>query len=121
MKAYILKRLLSVIPVLFIVATVVFFLVHLAPGDPAAVILGSDATPEEIENLREQLGFNLPIYEQFVNWFLGILQGDLGESLYMSASVLEVFMDHLGPTLSLAILAQGISIIIAIPLGIIAC
>lgn len=120
MKAYILKRLLSVIPVLFIVAIVVFFLIHLAPGDPAAVILGPEASPEEVENLRNQLGLNLPIYEQFFEWLLGLIQGDLGNSLYMNVPVMEAFMDHIGPTLSLAIIAQIISIIIAIPLGILA-
>ncbi|WP_088032226.1 ABC transporter permease [Evansella clarkii] len=120
MKAYTIKRLLSLLPVLLVVAVVVFFLIHLAPGDPAAVMLGPDASPQDVENLREQLGLNLPLYQQFIAWFSGVLVGDLGMSIYMNQPVLDVFLDRVGPTLSLAILAQGISIIIAIPFGIIA-
>ncbi|KOR78842.1 peptide ABC transporter [Bacillus sp. FJAT-21352] len=120
MKAYILQRVLSLIPVLLTVAIVVFFIMHLIPGDPASVMLGADATEDDIERLREELGLNLPMYEQFFNWVFGLLHGDLGMSIYMKEPVLQVFMNHLGPTLSLAILAQGISILIAIPMGIIA-
>lgn len=120
MKAYIIKRLLSLVPILFVVAAVVFFIVHLAPGGPAAVILGPQATPEAVENLKEQLGLNLPIFQQFLNWLAGLFQGDLGQSISMGRPVLEVFLSHLGPTLSLAILAQGLSILFAIPFGIIA-
>ena len=120
MKAYLMKRLLSIIPVLLIVAVIVFFIIHLIPGDPASVILGEEATPEEVQTLREELGLNLPIYEQFLQWFAGIFQGDLGSSIYMNMPVLDAFIGHIGPTISLALLAQSISIIIAIPLGIIA-
>lgn len=120
MKSYILQRLLSLIPVLLVVAVVVFFIVHLAPGDPAAVMLGPEASPQDVEQLREDLGLNKPIYEQFTTWFLGLFSGNLGMSLYMKKPVLEAFMDHLGPTLSLSVLAQGISILIALPFGIIA-
>ncbi|SEC44651.1 ABC transporter permease [Paenibacillus sp. GP183] len=120
MKAYILQRILSLIPVLLTVAFVVFFIIHLTPGDPAAVILGSDANPGDIEKLREKLGLNLPLYEQFFVWFIGLFRGDLGTSVFIKQPVLKIFMDHLGPTLSLSILAQGISILIAIPMGIIA-
>ena len=120
MRGYVVKRLLSMIPVLLIVAVIVFMIIHLIPGDPAAVILGPDATPTEVQNLREELGLNLPIYEQFIQWFAGILQGDFGRSVYMNMPVLEAFMGHIGPTLSLALLAQSISIVIAIPLGVVA-
>jgi peptide/nickel transport system permease protein len=120
LKAYILKRLLSLIPVLLVVAVVVFFIIHMAPGDPAAVMLGPEATPEDVEKLREELGLNLPLYQQFFSWFFGIFQGDLGWSIYMDVPVFEAFLDHIGPTLSLALLAQGFSILIAIPFGIIA-
>lgn len=120
LKAYILKRLLSLIPVFLIVAIVVFFIMHLAPGDPAAVMLGPEALPEDVEKLREQLGLNLPLFQQFIHWFFGLFKGDLGWSIYMNVPVTKAFIEHLGPTLSLAILAQGISIIIAIPFGIIA-
>ncbi|ASV70028.1 MULTISPECIES: ABC transporter permease [Cytobacillus] len=120
MKAYILKRLLSMIPVLFLVAIFVFFLIHFIPGDPASVMLGPDASPGEIEALRQELGLNLPIYQQFVHWFGNVLQGDLGTSLYMNTSVVSAFFSHIGPTLSLALLAQGVSIMIAIPIGVLA-
>jgi peptide/nickel transport system permease protein len=120
LKAYILQRILSLIPVLLVVAVVVFFLIHLTPGDPAAVILGPDATVQEVENLREELGLNLPIYEQFFIWITNVLQGDLGWSIYMDKPVIAAFLENLVPTLSLAILAQIIAILIAIPMGIIA-
>jgi len=120
MKGYFIKRILSVIPVLLIVAVVVFFLIHLTPGDPASVILGPDATTEAVEQLQEELGLNLPIYPQFINWFLGVLQGDLGWSLYMDMPVTEAFLQFLGPTISLTLLAEMVAILIAIPMGILA-
>lgn len=120
MIGYIIKRLLSIIPVLAVVAVVVFSLTFLTPGDPAAVMLGPDATAQEVDNLREQLGLNDSMFEQFVSWIGGVLQGDLGDSYFMNQSVLEAFYSHLGPTFSLALMAQLIAIIIAIPLGILA-
>ncbi|TDL30798.1 ABC transporter permease [Jeotgalibacillus sp. S-D1] len=120
MKGYFLTRILSLVPVLLIVSVFVFFLIHLTPGDPASVILGPQATPEEVEQLREQMGLNLPLYQQFFEWFTGILRGDLGWSISQNKSVINAFFEHLGPTLSLAVLAQGISIVLAIPMGIIA-
>jgi len=120
MKAYIIKRLLSMIPVLLIVAMFVFFLIHMIPGDPAAVMLGPEATPEEVAALRDNMGLNLPIYEQFFNWFTDVTRGNLGDSLYMNVPVMDAFVSHLGPTLSLALLAQGFSILIAIPIGVLA-
>jgi peptide/nickel transport system permease protein len=105
---------------MFVVAVVVFFLIHLTPGDPASIILGPEALPEDVEKLRTELGLDLPIFEQFFNWFVALLQGDLGWSLYMNIPVWEAFTSHLGPTLSLAILAQLIAIMIALPFGIIA-
>ncbi|MEH7123099.1 ABC transporter permease [Bacillus sp. JJ1503] len=120
MKTYILQRLLSLIPVMFVVAVVVFFIIHLTPGDPAAVILGPDASVEEVNKLREEMGLNLPIYEQFIIWISKVLQGDLGWSIYMNKPVLQAFFENLIPTLSLALMAQVIAILISIPAGIIA-
>src|SRR5699024_5705481 len=108
------------IPVLFIVAIFVFMLIHLIPGNPAAVILGPEATPEQVAALEDELGLNMPIYQQFFDWLMGVLRGDLGDSVYMNVPVLDAFFDHLMPTLSLAIIAQFFSMIIAIPIGIIA-
>jgi len=116
---YIIKRILSLIPVLFIVSVAIFLLIHLTPGDPASVILGIDASPEQIAELQEQLGLNLPIYEQYLQWISGVLfHGDFGMSYFMRVPVTEAIFSHLTPTLSLAILAQIVTIVIAIPLGI---
>lgn len=120
MGSYIIRRLLALIPVLLVVAVVCFVIIHLTPGDPASVILGSQATEGDLERLREQLGLNLPIYEQFFNWFLGVLQGDLGNSIFMDMTVSQAILEYLGPTVSLSLLAQTIAILISIPLGIIA-
>lgn len=116
---YIIKRVLSLIPVLFVVSIAIFLLIHLTPGDPASVILGIDASQDQIEELQEQLGLNLPIYEQYLQWVTNIvLHGDFGMSYFMRIPVTEAIFNHVTPTLSLAILAQFITIIIAIPLGI---
>ncbi len=105
---------------MFVVAVVVFFIIHLTPGDPAAVILGPDASVEEVNHLREEMGLNLPIHEQFWNWITKVVQGDLGWSIYMDKPVLQAFLENLAPTLSLALMAQIIAILISIPAGIIA-
>jgi peptide/nickel transport system permease protein len=120
LKEYIIKRIISVIPILVIVALIVFFLVHLTPGDPAAVILGPAATITELERLRGEMGLDQPLLKQLLVWLSDILRGDLGRSLFMRKTVLEAFMDHLWSTLSLALGGQIIAIIIAIPLGIVA-
>ncbi|MGM8366131.1 nickel ABC transporter permease [Virgibacillus sp. W0181] len=120
MYFYILKRLFSLIPVLFIVSIVVFLLIYLTPGDPASVMLGQEASTEQIEELREQMGFNLPLYQQYFNWAIDIFQGDLGTSYFLKEPVTTSIINHLGPTISLALLAEVISIIIAVPIGILA-
>lgn len=120
MKAYLVKRILGLIPVLLVVAVTVFFIIHLTPGDPAAVILGPQATADEVAQLRSAMGLDVPIYQQFIRYFARIMQGDLGNSIFMHKPVLEAFMDNLGPTLSLAIMAQSIAVVISIPLGLLA-
>ncbi|MCG7344936.1 ABC transporter permease [Sporosarcina sp. ACRSL] len=120
MASYIVKRILSLIPVLFVVSIVIFMIVHLTPGDPASVMLGEEATAEQIAELREQLGLNLPIYEQYLRWVGGVLKGDLGTSFFMKETVTKAIIEHLQPTISLAIFAQIIALLIAIPIGIIA-
>lgn len=97
-----------------------FFLAHLTPGDPVTVLLGDEATEETKAELREELGLNLPLHTQFFQWFSGILTGDLGESFFLDQPVTEVFFDYLGPTLSLAIYAQLIAIVIALGAGVLA-
>jgi len=118
--AYIAKRILSLIPVLFVVTIAIFLLIHITPGDPAAAMLGIEASQEEIQALSEELGFNRPIYQQYMSWIFNILKGDLGDSIFMHQPVSEAIIEHIGPTLSLALLAQIIALIIAIPFGIIA-
>jgi peptide/nickel transport system permease protein len=118
--SYLIKRVLALVPVLGVVAVVVFLLIHLTPGDPAAVMLGPDASAADVEALRAQLGLNDPLYLQFIRWLGGILQGDLGQSLFIKKPVTEVLADALGPTMSLALLAELLALVIAVPAGIIA-
>ncbi|MDQ3693078.1 MAG: ABC transporter permease [Chloroflexota bacterium] len=120
MTIYILRRLLMLIPVLLVVGVVVFTLVHLTPGDPAAVILGQSATPEQIEDLRQRLGLNEPLPVQFVSWFGGVLRLDFGESLFLGMPVTEALQQRAQPTLLLTLYALVIQITIGIPAGVIA-
>ena len=120
MRKYILKRLLSMIPAVFVVSVVIFLIIHLTPGDPAAVMLGDQADPEAIAALREALGLNAPLPVQYLHWLGGVLRGDLGQSLYSDESMVSMLLSHLGPTLSLTVFALAISLIVAVPLGILA-
>lgn len=117
---YLVKRILSLIPVLFVVSIIVFLIIHITPGDPAAIMLGEDATVEQVEELREDLGLNLPLPQQYLNWVIGALQVDLGSSYFMDESVTSSIMGHLSPTISLTIISQLVALVIAIPAGIFA-
>ena len=119
MTAYILRRLVLLLPVILIVGIVVFALVHLTPGDPAGVILGDSATPESLENLREQLGLNDPLPLQFVHWFGGVLRFDFGESIFIGEPVTQALLDRAQPTLLLTVYAMLIQIAIGVPAGVI--
>jgi peptide/nickel transport system permease protein len=118
--AYIIRRLLLLIPVLLIVGIIVFGLMQLVPGDPAAVMLGRDATQEQKDALRERLGLDAPIQVQFVNWFGNALRLDFGESLFIGKPVTEALRDRVAPTGLLTLYALTLSILIAIPAGVIA-
>ena len=120
MSGYILRRLLAMIPVLLVVALVVFALIHIAPGDPAALIVGTHATEEKYELIRESLGLNKPMYVQLGIWFGNLFQGDLGESLFGKTSVTKMIGQRIVPTFSVAAFTLIFSMAIAIPLGIIA-
>ncbi|OBR68955.1 peptide ABC transporter [Paenibacillus oryzae] len=120
MLAYIAKRLLSLIPVLFVVTAALFLIIHITPGGPASSILGMEASAEEIAALNKELGLDGPILTQYTNWIGKVLQGDLGNSIFMKQSVAQAIKEHIGPTLSLAIIAQAIAIALAIPFGILA-
>jgi peptide/nickel transport system permease protein len=120
MIAYILRRLVMLVPVLIVVGVVVFGLVHLTPGDPAAVILGDRATPEDIARLRDQLGLNDPLPVQFVRWFSNVLRLDFGESIFLGEPVTQALLDRMQPTVLLTVYALSIEVLIGIPAGVIA-
>ncbi|MBA3644190.1 MAG: ABC transporter permease [Chloroflexia bacterium] len=120
MTAYILRRLVLLLPVVLIVGVVVFALVHLTPGDPAAVILGDRATAEDIERLRDQLGLNDPLPLQFVRWIGGAVRLDFGESIFLGESVTSALAGRLQPTLLLTLYALLIQLGIGIPAGVLA-
>ena len=120
MGAYILRRIISLIPVLVLVGVTAFFLVHIIPGDPAAVMLGADATPQQIQELQEEMGLNRPLYVQFVVWMSKVIRGDLGESFFMGRSVTQALMERLPATISLAVVSLFIAILIGVPSGIVA-
>jgi peptide/nickel transport system permease protein len=117
---YIIRRLLLLFPVLLIVGVIVFSLVHLTPGDPVSAMLGRDATIEQKEALREQLGLNEPIHIQFVDWVSGVVRLDFGESLFIGKPVTEALLDRAQPTGLLTLYSLLFAIAIAIPSGVIA-
>lgn len=120
MLAYTIKRILSFIPVLFIVSFVAFLIVYLIPGGPATALLGLEASPDQIAQLNEELGFHRPFVVQYIDWILDIFRGDWGESFFLHESVLEAISEYFMPTISLAIFAQVIALFLSIPLGILA-
>jgi len=117
---FIVRRLVSVVPVLLLVAVFAFFLVHLTPGDPAAYMLGPLATPAQIDQLREALNLNVPLPIQFERWFLGALQGNLGESLFMSIPVPLAIWQRTEPTFLLTLMAVAIEVLIGVSAGVVA-
>ena len=120
MLAYILKRLLAMVPVLLLVSMVIFFLIHLTPGDPVDVMLGEEATVEARDALRRELGLDRPLPLQYALWLGRVVQGDLGRSIRSNQPVSEAILQRLPITLELSALAMLISLTIALPAGIIA-
>ncbi|SEU06526.1 ABC transporter permease [Paracoccus homiensis] len=120
MFGYILRRLLATIPVLLIVSVFVFLLLRLTPGDPAAILAGDAATPAQLERIRDSLGLNDPLHVQFLTWFGQMLQGDFGTSLISNTDVLDMVSDRLGPTVNIAVMTIIISVLLAVPMGVIA-
>jgi len=118
--AYLIRRILYLIPVMLIVVTFVFFMVHFIPGDPAAVMAGPEANQEEIEYTRRLLGLDRPIYEQYGHFVLRLFQGDLGKSLFLEKSVVSVIVERLEPTMVLTLFSLVVAVIIGIPAGAIA-
>jgi peptide/nickel transport system permease protein len=117
---YILKRILSTIPVMAIVALFVFSLLYLAPGDPAAIIAGDQATSADIEKIRLSLGLDRPFLVRFAEWGMQILHGDLGNSLFANMPVRAMITERLEPTLSLLVVTLFLAIFTAVPLGVVA-
>lgn len=120
MLSYMTKRILSLIPVLLVVSVVIFLITYLIPGGPATALLGMDATKAELDALNAQLGLNRPFLVQYLDWLGNVLRGDWGTSFFLNQSVLEAIGEHFAPTLSLALLAQMFSLVLALPMGMLA-
>ena len=120
MLRYLIRRLVLTIPVLLGVATLVFALIHLVPGDPAQSMLGDGASPEEVQKLRTALGLDKPLVEQYWSFMTGLVRGDLGLSFRYGTPVAREIRDRLFRTFQLAIAAMLVAVAIAIPLGILA-
>ena len=114
---YLLRRLLATVPVMAVVAVLVFLLIHLSPGDPAALIAGDLATGEDIAKLRMALGLDQPLWRQFVLWLGRLATGDLGTSIFTQVPVSELLSQRLEPTLCIAIFTMLITLLTAVPLG----
>lgn len=120
MLGYFIRRLLAAIPVMLVVALSVFLLLRFAPGDPATIIAGEMADTEQVNNIRTALGLNEPLHTQFLIWIGNLLHGDFGTSLISQTSVMSMISQRLEPTISLAIAAITLTVLIAVPLGVIA-
>lgn len=117
---FILRRAAASIPVMAMVAAVVFAILRLTPGDPAAIIAGDSATPQQLAEIRQTMGLDEPIHIQFFMWIWRLFQGDLGTSLLSGVPVAEMVGQRMGPSLALSVSTITLSVIVAIPLGILA-
>jgi peptide/nickel transport system permease protein len=120
MLAFIIRRLLSTVVVTAIVAVFIFLLLHLSPGDPAAIIVGDNATPAQIDAVRKQLGLDDPLAVQFVRWVSGVLTGDLGVSIFSHEPVNKLIGQRIEPTVSLALTTLLLAVVIAVSFGVLA-
>jgi len=120
MFAYIVRRVLATIPVMLIVALFVFSLLYIAPGDPAAIIAGDQATPQDVERIRASLGLDRPFVIRFGEWLWHVAHGDLGVSIFTNLPVTHMIAQRIEPTLSLMLLTVVLSLLVAIPMGVIA-
>lgn len=120
MAAFLIRRLLSLVPVLLMVAVVVFMLLRWVPGDPAAVIAGESATAEQVAALRQRMGLDQPVTTQFAIWLGQVLRGDFGESYYFRKPVLELITQRMEPTLALGAFALMLAVVVAVPMGVVA-
>jgi ABC-type dipeptide/oligopeptide/nickel transport system permease component len=121
MARYVQQRLLLMIPTILLTSLVVFLMLHLIPGDPASIYLGENqSTPERLEQIREQLGLNRPLYVQFADFLLRAVQGDLGRSVQTNRPVIQEIGDRLPNTITLAVSAMALAILLGITLGVLA-
>ena len=123
MKSYLLKRLGWLVPVMFLVSVISFLLIYLSPGDPVVLFFskGGDVPNQAaIEAMRERLGLNAPLWQQYLSWITGVLQGDFGRSIVSGRPVLSEILKHFPNTLKLTILAMGLTLLVSLPLGILA-
>src|SRR5246127_74000 len=120
MFAYVVRRILATIPVMAVVALFVFALLHLSPGDPAAIIAGDTATADDIARIRQKLGLDEPLFIQFVTWVWALLHGDLGISIFTNLPVSKLIAQRVEPTITLTISTLIVSVLAAIPMGVLA-
>ena len=120
MFSYILRRVLATIPVMAIVALFVFSLLYIAPGDPAAVIAGDQASPDDVEKIRRSLGLDRPFLVRFAEWTWQLLHGNLGTSMFTGLPVTELIRQRIEPTLSLMLVTLVLAISAAVPMGVLA-
>lgn len=118
MKSYIMNRVGSVLTTLIILSLIVFSITHIMAGDPALAMLGSDATTEQVEELREDMGLNRPLSVQYFEWFGNMLHFDFGVSYFRHQTVAEALMERIGPSLELAFWSELLALLIGIPLGV---
>jgi peptide/nickel transport system permease protein len=119
-SAYLLRRVLAVIPVMVVVVTIVFLLIHLIPGDPVSVMLGPDATPAQIHGTRQALGLDRPVHEQLFTFYARVLRGDLGHSYFLDRPVTTALAERAEPTIVLTLCALLVAVAIGVPSGIVA-
>jgi peptide/nickel transport system permease protein len=120
MFAFIVRRIIATIPVMAVVALFVFSLLYIAPGDPAAVIAGDQATPADVEKIRQSLGLDRPFLVRFGEWVWQIAQGDLGTSIFTGLPVTQLIAQRIEPTLSLMVVTLILAVTIAVPMGVLA-
>ncbi len=120
MTAYVIRRVILFVPVMLVVGTITFLLIHLTPGDPAAVMLGPDATPDQVAQLQKDLGLDQPLAIQYPKWLFNTLRFDLGQSIFLDRPVSQAIGERAFPTIQLTIYSMIIAISLGVPAGIVA-
>jgi peptide/nickel transport system permease protein len=118
--SYIIRRVISTVPVMAVVALFVFSLLYIAPGDPAAIIAGDQATPADVERIRQGLGLDRPFLIQFGDWLWRLLHGDIGTSIFTNLPVSTMIAQRIEPTLSLMVITLCLAVSVAVPMGVVA-